>query len=194
MKRMITGISLIALTSMGFITGCATNTTNQANTSATNSIYTNTTTPAAGSGNATATGSGNVTGTSGSAGNAASTSSNPVMTDAQMKTVAKDLVDRYLQSHNDKTAAEYQVDITQILIPGLAQAVASAARSGVDYNHPIQSSAVTVESIQYMNPNSFGAIANANIHFKDGKTEQTKYHLILALDPGSQQWLIRSIG
>jgi protein tyrosine phosphatase (PTP) superfamily phosphohydrolase (DUF442 family) len=113
------------------------------------------------------------------------------MTDAEMKSIAKGLVDRYIRSHNDKTLPEYKVDVRQFLIPGLASAVGSIASAGQDYNHPVSSYSITVTKVQFMNPKQFLAESPVIIHFKNGTVKHLTYHLRLISYNG--QWYIESI-
>lgn len=167
MKHWMASLSMMAMISAGLVTGCS----------------------GAANHSATVNQSGTV-----STGNTAAGQTSTSMSNAQMKSVAKQMLDRYVQSHNDKTAAQYQVDINQILIPGLASAVAASAQSGVDYNHPVASSTVNITSTTPIDQYSFRAIAKANIKFKDGKDQNLTYHVVFSLDQATGQWLIRSIG
>ncbi|QSO51000.1 hypothetical protein JZ785_19290 [Alicyclobacillus curvatus] len=203
MKQLITSLSILAVVSVGLVTGCTSAANNQGaanNGSASNApVNTAANTPAntantANTATNTANSAANGTGNGTAASNNTAGGQQNGMSDAQMKAVAKQVLDRYVQSHNDKTAAAYQVDINQILIPGLASAVAASATSGVDYNRPIQSFAVNVTSITPIDQYTFRAIAKANIKYLDGKNENVTYHVILSLNQASGQWLIRSIG
>ncbi len=197
MKHWMASLSIMAVISAGLVTGCsgAANNSAAVNQSGTVSNGSASHTPANTATSTTQTPASNGTGNgTASTGNTTAGQTSSIMSNAQMKSVAKQMLDRYVQSHNDKTAAQYQVDINQILIPGLASAVAASAQSGVDYNHPVASSTVNITSTTLIDQYSFRAIAKANIKFKDGKDQNLTYHVMFSLDQSTGQWLIRSIG
>lgn len=180
-------VAVVAALATGFVSGCAG--PQSSNGSASNGANAPAATnPAAGSNapssdpfdpNTTATG------------NAAAGDAQVI---AQFKTVATDLVRAYVNAHNDKTLAQYKVDVSQILIPGLAQGVASLAKSGVDYNHPMTPKQIQISDVEPQNNYQFRARADVTLQYPGGKTEQVTYHVMCIQDQSSQQWLIESIG
>lgn len=179
MKRFIAALAVVLT-----LAGCSTNsnTTNGTSNSAnavvsptTNGTTTNTTA-------GTATGGNNTT---------SQATGSATLTTLQMNTLAKGILERYVLSHNDKTASEYKVDIEQLLVPGLAQETASIAQSGSDFNHPVKTYKLNVLSVQSLDENTMRAKISANIQFMDGTSEVRNYSLMLVQYNG--MWLIRTI-
>jgi len=175
LKRLITALAVILS-----LAGCSTNanatnaTNTTANRTANNAVSATT--------NGTAAASNSTTG---------SQTSSPALSNAQMQTVAKDVMQRYVLSHNDKTESDYKVDLEQILVPGLAQNTAAIAQSGSDFNHPVHAYTLQVSSVQALDDKTLRAKVNADIHFTDGTTETRTYALMLI--QYDDMWLIRTI-
>jgi hypothetical protein len=181
-KRFMGVIAVLVL-----VTGCG-NVANTTNNTAVNNTTTNTTNSQA---NQTAVGNqdtppstGNVLG--------GQSQQDPTENTQDLSTYAKGIMDFYIRSHNVKTLAEYQVMANQMFIPGLASAVGSMAQSGVDYNHPIATYTIHVDSVQPVNALSFIAKVTVKGKYKDGTKLDRQYH-VRFVQGGELEYMIQTI-
>ena len=190
MARKWTGSAAAAVLILMFTVGCNTtpgssNSTPQAGSNVTNnSVVSN-------SGASNSSGANTTTG-AGSTPSVLKAPDAQSLSTADMEKIASNLISRYIQSHNDKTLAQFKSDTDQIFYPGLASFIVSSARSGVDYNHPVKSHSITIGAVAAPNSHTFVAEATLELHFQDGTSENHHYQFSFALN-AQGNWTIQSM-
>ncbi|MCL6517615.1 hypothetical protein [Alicyclobacillus sp.] len=134
----------------------------------------------------------NATSNAGGAGNNGISGSDSAPTEADMKKTAHDLVEMYIQSHNDKTLTDLKADMNRFFAPGLSSVVGQMAQQGVDYAHPVEHYTIDVEKVEPIDDKNFLATVNADIQYKGQPVEHHQYHVTVV--EYNMQWYIRLIG
>ncbi|MCL6443732.1 MAG: hypothetical protein K6T83_09805 [Alicyclobacillus sp.] len=115
----------------------------------------------------------------------------PLPSQSFMQKTAQTLVTRYVDSHNDKTLAAYKKDARQIFEAGFANLFLPMVSSGVDYNHPVQSSKVQILSVNALSSQVFVAMTHLQIHYKHEAVKDYNYVFQFVKDHG--RWYINKI-
>lgn len=134
----------------------------------------------------------NAAGADGAAGNTAGDDTDAAPTDADMKKTAYDLVEMYIQSHNDKSLTDYKADLNRFFSPGLSSVVGQMATQGVDFAHPVEHYTIDVQKVQPIDNKNFTALVKADIQYKGQPVEHHQYHVTFV--QYNMQWYIRLIG
>ncbi|MCL6597747.1 MAG: hypothetical protein K6T81_03290 [Alicyclobacillus macrosporangiidus] len=134
----------------------------------------------------------NAAGADGAVGNAAGNATDAAPTDADMKKTAHDLVEMYIQSHNDKTLTDFKADLNRFFAPGLSSVVGQMASKGVDFAHPVERYTIDVQQVQPIDNKNFTAVVKADVQYKGEPVEHHQYHVTFV--EYNMQWYIRLIG